>query len=318
MASFDELDKLSHPDLPNKLMTSEQLAEAQEIIVSTAKASPAFRRFAPKYHHGNTIAHPWEAIGHRMWAAMLCVLGAQGKMKVYGTHEDSNAHMMTMIGGLLSEATVYLWSPEIEKLANAAPLPKHVLSRTILSSPTMFWSISKPTTGTSWTALIHAISDVIVVGEGVDESSETCLGVRAVRYGDTWPNDFNDHADQLEKIGMILKRCAFLNSPYVMTAPHKMPRHVRRQAERAGEDVREHADEPVHVVKLRRLQMRKPQQGAQQHTGGVEWKHHWWVNAFYRAQWYPSEQAHKVIWIEPFLKGDLSKPLLEKVYAVVR
>jgi hypothetical protein len=317
MASFESLDKLSRTDTPNRRMSQEEIDEAHQIIIETVKACPAFRRFAPKYKHGNKIAHPWEAIGHRMWAAMLCLLGAQGKMKVIGTMPDSNAHMMTMIAGLLTDATVYLWLPQIEKIANAAPLPKHVLSRTILSSPVMFWSVAEPNTGTGWTALIHATTDVIVIGEGVDETGEACLGVSAVHYGETWPNDFINHADQLE-IGMILKRCAFLNSPFVMTDRHKMPRHVRRQAERAGQDLREYEDEPVHVVKLRRLQMHKPQHGAQQQHTGVEWKHHWWVNAFYRAQWYPSEQAHRVIWIAPFLKGDFSKPLLEKVYAVMR
>jgi len=317
MSSFDELDKLSRGDLPQKLMSDEQLAEAHGLIVNNVKANPCFQRFVSKYHHGDKILHPWEAIGHRMWAAMLCVLGAQGKMKVLGTEERSNAHMMTMIGGLLAEATPYLWQPDIEKIADAAPLPKHVVARSILSSPTMFWSIAEPNTATGWIGLIHATTDVIIVAEGVDENSEACVGVHALHYGDTWPNDFADHASQKE-IGMILKRCAFLASPYVMTLPHKMPRHVRRQAERAGEDLRDYEDEPVHVVKLRRLQMRKPQQKSTQDGGGVEWKHHWWVNAFYRAQWYPSEQAHKVIWIEPYLKGDMTKPLLEKCYAVVR
>jgi hypothetical protein len=313
MASFDELDKLSRPDIPNRLMTDAELGEAHQIIIEKAKADPAFRRFAPKYNHGSRIAHPWEAIGHRMWAAMMCVLGAQGKMRVLGTSPDTNAHMLTMIGGLLSDATVYLWQPEIEKLANAAPLPKHIVSRTILASPVMFWSIAEPTTATSWFGLIHATTDVIMIGEGIDENSQACLGVQAVRYGKTFPHDFTDQPET----EMILKRCAFLNSPYVMTEPHRMPRHVRRQAERAGEDMRDFENEPVNVVKLRRLQMRKPQQSSQQHNG-VEWKHHWWVQPFYRAQWYPSEQAHKVIWIDAFIKGDLTKPLLEKVYAVVR
>lgn len=47
-------------------------------------------------------------------------------------------------------------------------------------------------------------------------------------------------------------------------------------------------------------------------------KHRWMVSGHLRAQWYPSEQAHHVIWIAPHLKGPDDAPLLTHAYKVAR
>jgi hypothetical protein len=320
MTTFDELDKLTTQSASRDhrpIMTPEQLEEAWAIILGNAKSHPAFKQFAARWKYKMKIEHPWQAIGHKLFASMECMLGAQGKLRVIGTQPDSNAHMMTMVAGLLGEAATYLWQPEIEKLADAAPLPTHVLSRSIMSSPTMFWSISEPTTATSWTGLIHATTDIIVVGEGATDEGDACLGLRAIPYGKTWPHDFRD-AEDFHEIGLILKRCAFLNSPYVDAEKHGMPRHQRRQLQREGERP-ERVAETISVVKLRRAAkpQAKPTTTPGEHPG-IEYKHQWWVSHHYRAQWYPSEQAHRVIWIAPYLKGPEGAPILEKTYAVVR
>jgi hypothetical protein len=134
-----------------------------------------------------------------------------------------------------------------------------------------------------------------------------------ISYGATWPDDFAP--ENIDVVGEVLKRCAFLNSPYVTNEKRKVSRHLRRQMQRENREPP--PDDDVSIVMLRRMQVRKGKQPSGEHPG-VEWKHHWWVQAFYRAQWYPSEQAHRVIWIEAFLKGDMNKPLLEKIYKVVR
>jgi hypothetical protein len=42
------------------------------------------------------------------------------------------------------------------------------------------------------------------------------------------------------------------------------------------------------------------------------------VNGHVRAQWYPSEQAHRLIWIAPYLKGPEDAPMLTHAYKVAR
>ena len=125
-----------------------------------------------------------------------------------------------------------------------------------------------------------------------------------------------DDDDTRESCAKILKRCAFLASPYIAKEPARLVRHHRRQMERAGTYTEKEINEPIHVIKLRHEV--KPPPKPTGDTKDVDWKHRWWVQGFYRAQWYPSEQAHKVIWIAPYLKGPSDKPILEKVYSVVR
>lgn len=53
-----------------------------------------------------------------------------------------------------------------------------------------------------------------------------------------------------------------------------------------------------------------------------EWDYHhrWIVRGHWRRQWYPSQQAHRPVWIAPHIKGPEDAPLLggEKVYALRR
>jgi hypothetical protein len=150
---------------------------------------------------------------------------------------------------------------------------------------------------------------------GKDNDPTSKLVVMSFPYGKLWPRDYSGH------FGQILKRCAFLQSPYVTTERRRLPHYMRRQIERgqiaAGETATE---EHIRVVMLRRVQARPAQERSEQHgePREVEWQHQWWVSAHYRAQWYPSDQAHRVIWIAPFLKGPRDKPILEKIFSVVR
>jgi hypothetical protein len=203
----------------------------------------------------------------------------------------------------------------MEKLADAAPLPKHIISPSIMPMTAMFWSretayLSKEGDN-NWLAVFQWQDRMVVVGDLTDEKTVRLRIITTnIQFGKTWPDDFKQDDD----IGRVLKRCAFLNSPYVAGDVHKLPRHQRRQMERADLP-KEKIQEQIHVVKLRR---RVDKAAAQAHAEAAGWKHQWWVSGHYRAQWYPSEKAHKVIWIAPYLKGPDGLPILEKMYAVVR
>ena len=290
-----------------------------------------------KYHQhtkGNLSLNtlPEHALGERLHAMSACVLAGRGYVDIVkptteGYAKATAEYLRDMACGLallLTNAQVYLWSDKMEKLADAAPLPVHTVSRNVLPMPLMFWSRETRynfedaygrVASNNWLALVHHTEQVFIIGDlSYHDNETTKLMINHLVYGGVWPNDYDNNGE----IALMLKRCAFLASPFVVTARQRMTHTTRRQLERDAGMTREQTNEPeAHVVALRRLKFKAAQKPVGE-PKDVEWKHHWWVSSFYRAQWYPSEKAHKVIWIAPHLKGDLSKPLLEKVYAVVR
>jgi hypothetical protein len=80
-------------------------------------------------------------------------------------------------------------------------------------------------------------------------------------------------------------------------------RATRKRAKRAG------VGSSVNVVRLRRPEhLSDP--GPDHHK--VEWSHQWIVSGHWRWQWYPSIQAHRQIWISPYVKGPEGKELIIK------
>jgi hypothetical protein len=224
---------------------------------------------------------------------------------------------------MLLKAQVYLWSDKMERVADASPLPTHIVSRNVLPYPLMFWSRETRYTfkdhegkiaANNWICLMHHTDCFYIIGDqSYHDQQLSKLTISFMKYAGRWPNDY----DTMPELSLILKRCAFLSSPFVVTDRRRMTHVARRQLERdhglSRDDCNKHE---AHVVQLRRLSFHRPQPTGDHRD--TEWKHHWWVSQHYRAQWYPSEQAHRVIYIAPHIKGDLKKPLLEKVYAVVR
>lgn len=104
---------------------------------------------------------------------------------------------------------------------------------------------------------------------------------------------------------------AFCEQRLIATPRGRPERATRRRIERSG---REPSD--VLVVELRRVD-----QLASEPSGGArEWSCSWAVSGHWRHQWYASKQAHRAIWISPYIKGDLDKPLRQRrrVLAVVQ
>jgi hypothetical protein len=338
---FDELDEFYRT---RKLTTVDDTAseEARERInlrcLTWLKNNALLAKYI-EHVKGNRSMNtlPEHALGERLYAMLTCVLAAHGTIEIEktpfirpppGVPEtmalDYFKRSATGIAVMLLKAQVYLWSDKMEKLADASPLPPHTVSREVLPMPIMFWSretrynfpdLAGRKASNNWMAFIHETNHMLIVADMSYHDTETTkLLVDSVVYNRVWPDEY--HSD--DNVGRILKRCAFLASPFVVTDRRRMTHATRRQLERDYGMTREETNEPeANVVVLRRLKFRAPQKPTGDHPG-VEWKHHWWVGKHYRAQWYPSLQAHKVIWIAAHIKGDLTKPLLEKVYAVRR
>lgn len=98
--------------------------------------------------------------------------------------------------------------------------------------------------------------------------------------------------------------CAFylMSQRLAMTVDHKVDRHCRRRAEKAGRE----CPEFIRVVTLRRMEeARKSVPGG----APVDWQWQWNVIGHWRNQWFPTEQKHKPVFIESYMKGPEDKPI---------
>lgn len=139
-----------------------------------------------------------------------------------------------------------------------------------------------------------------------------------VRLGDldlvtrtNYPEHFEEGIAKQNYEG-VARMIGFLNSPFVEAVSTRPQRHDRRHPN-LGQLVR---DATVAFVDLRRRDVNEAERKLGETL--VQWRHRWMVSGHYRNQWYPAADSHKLIWIAPHMKGPEDKPLLPKVYQVVR
>ena len=112
-----------------------------------------------------------------------------------------------------------------------------------------------------------------------------------------------------------MTRWARIFAASIVLSNQRLTRLSDFRAERAGRKRAQQAlsidHEPplIKSVLLRRVDYvggpkREPTEG-----GTVNWSHRWLVSFHWREQWYPSEQRHKSIAIQPYEKGPKDKPL---------
>jgi len=206
----------------------------------------------------------------------------------------------------------------MRKLALQSELPRHTVSRTCLQYPISWHTFeSSPSSDGNVNGVQAPMLDAMLLfdaaGTGIGAvsfgASETTRDPfvwfhGTIPYGASYPLD-EDGASN------VLKMLAFLNSKFVITPIELLSRPTRRAMERRG-------DIPAPNVSVVRLRAAETYAYDETGAGSVDWAHRWMVRGHYRAQWYPSEAAHHVVWIAPYLKGPEDKPLLTHVYAVVR
>jgi hypothetical protein len=323
MDAFEELEAMFRSALGDTGASDSSVEKYAEHALDALANDPLLHRYQEHIKGGKAVnTKPEHAFGERLYAMFTLALAANGQVQIRGIPGSKPRLMAAGLLALISNRSIiYQWTDKMEHLADASPLPPHTVSKSVLPMPVMFWSRETGYTDkekgitNNWIAFVHHVNNCYYFGDAsYNEKEETKLFIDTFPYGKLWPNDFQEHRD-MER---ILKRCAFLNSPYVLPVGQRLPHHIRRQMERDLAVPREQLQEEVRVVALRRIQHKTPQPSPSGEHREIEWQHHWWVNHHYRAQWYPSEQAHRVIWIAPYLKGDLTKPLLEKMYAVIR
>lgn len=230
----------------------------------------------------------------------------------------------------LLSAVPYLWLNEIDLVASALPIPSHIVSADLLPFPSMWWTFegAHPVHDQE-TGREVALSDGMLITQrpngwfeidtlGSDISGRsagnggTPLVFRsaAIRPGWRWPNDFP--ANERPIAGRVLAMLSFLASPFVESAIQR-PHTTKKGALRG---VRLAELQAVRFVRLRPSAVDTIPHAAD--SGSVQWKNRWIVRGHHRAQWYPSLNAHKLIWIAPHVKGPAEAPMKMPAYLVAR
>ena len=281
----------------------------------------------------NRIYTPEDVIGERLQRLGILLIAEAGRpneiqMNVKPEHRTSS---LLAIAIAAVKAPPYLLAEDIRSQIQSLKMPRHVISPTLL--PQNIWltfetgiGIADETTadwlfladtGDGFTATIGGElgPDRLVLHPSATQDeldqriSRQFIQGHRYRYGSTYPDDYPDDP----QIEGLLQLIAFINSPFIPVERRRPQRQARRDASREGSPF---ANEEVGFIILRRPA--NTRNGSSEEGEPVAWKHRWLVSGHYRAQWYPSEQAHHVIWIAPHMKGPAEAPLLEHVFKVAR
>jgi hypothetical protein len=223
------------------------------------------------------------------------------------------------------------------------PIPEHVVPRGLLAESPLWFAFERP-----WA--VYPVSDADpspparssafnqrLEAPGVpDYFLAGLLLVDHPGQVDTWSIGISDHAEghaasvtsiaiptgvlftpqaEPDLAEATLAMLAFLNSPYIPTSEMRLARRLRKSLERSGWQ-----EGPNHAVRF--VDLRPATDSEKGDPGGspreAHWRHRWLVRGHLRAQWYPSEQAHHLVWIAPHVKGPKDAPLKRTVYRVSR
>jgi hypothetical protein len=118
-------------------------------------------------------------------------------------------------------------------------------------------------------------------------------------WGTTYPNNKMGQWYQVAKPLQTLWR--LMQQTISMSTSERASRGVTKRALRA-----DYTAKNITVIRLRRPKAIKDED-AEPHL--VDWSHRWYVGGHWRNQFYPSLNAHRQIWINPYIKGPEEKPL---------
>jgi hypothetical protein len=113
--------------------------------------------------------------------------------------------------------------------------------------------------------------------------------------------------DMMHEIRWIYAAFHLMAQRLATSASHPAPRPTRRRMEREQSPVAP----VVRVVTLRRLEQERQRDSLQRLTSPntVDWQFQWIVRDHGRWQWYPSQEEHRFIWVDSYVKGPEDKPL---------
>lgn len=224
---------------------------------------------------------------------------------------DTKYPALSLLARDIRRGSPYLWQDGIRMTAATAALPRHVIPRDAMPEPLMWWTFPTGIEGGGDAVLLTDVRDGVQVLSFEFVRDRLRVSVGGFGYGRVFPEDFVERPDYGAWVRGHLGMFAFLRSPYVTARPQQATRAGRRRL--VHERIESAA---VHFVDLRRVV--RDVCGEADAEREHEWSGRWWVGGHYRAQWYPSLSAHRVIWVAPYVKGPDDKPLIERAYRVRR
>ncbi len=324
--SFKEIEQTLRSDDIHKALDKLQSYWGRKII-----RDPLFKQWAAQREavQGGAprITEPWQAFGEQKGYSILLLLEKIDLLHSDGLSAELLSATKRTMGVLLAQAQTFLWTKKIFDLIKGYPLPDHIIDEELLEFPISYHSfevaydvsvMDKEFSGfpsvESDSFMLIKKSDRVIVNNFLttipeEKEAKAYVGRFDIPFGVRFPRDFDDA--HVEPVRQLLSMMAFLKSPYTSTESRKIPRAFRRHGGCAEED----KEKTINVVILRSETARSVNT---YDAADVEYKNRWWVRGHFRAQWYPSKKAHKVIWIAPHMKGPEGAPILEKVYAVRR
>jgi hypothetical protein len=229
----------------------------------------------------------------------------------------------------LYQATPVLWLKEPTRTASSLTIPRHVLGRDVLMRSPLWFTFEVDYDGTElgWDAIYGVLLEdsfvrrnltdgakpgLVITWVGSTADNRLCIQRRGEVYGEPIAEQCSTEAS-LSIFGML----SFLNSPYIPKTAQHLSRQCRRSNARHGFAQTTGAKDEVLFVDLR------PAMDSLQHDAGsshsaILYRNRWVVRGHHRAQWYPASQAHRVIWIAPYIKGPDGAPLKASTYRVIR
>lgn len=117
--------------------------------------------------------------------------------------------------------------------------------------------------------------------------------------GGAYPNE--KESDMLHEIRWIYSAMYLMAQRLAISVQHNTDRHTRRRNEFAKLKVTPF----IRVITLRRME-----EARQKASKGeaIEFQWHWEVRGHWRNQYFPSENTHKPVFIDAYIKGNLERP----------
>lgn len=120
---------------------------------------------------------------------------------------------------------------------------------------------------------------------------------------------YGHERETISLVQLLFATCHLMRQQLAENHTAVPTRPARRRHQRAG----------LEPPSVRTLQLRPSvRQTLASSAPDTEWRHQWVVRGHWRRQWYPSIEAHRPVWIAPFMKGPADAPVLggQKVYTI--
>lgn len=318
--TWSDLETAKSKGFPLNLATPQDFRKIRLAMLEDLRKSELLARYvhdltlhekATGYHN----TEPWQAMGEQELAVLYVLY--QGNNAWHSWQVDpydlSGNDEAAVIAALLAgRATPCLWATEIERIAVATEMPGFELTKDTCPYPEglfvsretclHLWDEKYPAKQlvTNWLLVVPLAEFLLTMFDLGDPETEQTMIVRKIdNYG-----SLIEHDDL-----HIFRMLAFMQSPYVGTERHYLPRHLRRHTKTPS------SGQPRSAIRVELL--RRSASGMSSHSADsrhIDWQHQWWVRGHYRLY----KRTKKVAYVRPHLKGPDDKPILKHVYKVGR